>query len=359
MARREDYLAFLAEMGYSEAEVLDALKKDEMTRQDHLSVGELIGTLSSVFKNADDQEAPDDVKEWATSVFEGLTANTNWLLQTTIDGRVKKRLEDARIVVPVEVYPGVFPTNDFNARAVEGHPGLVLLDTACFELVEAFIWISMLEAQYQERVESIAAIARKLFDERTLPAKALLNHRSLEGAVGKKAWITGFTTAAEEFVLAHEYGHVLLHARFESGPLEERELSARELEADQWAAELMLRPSAMWGRGPQAATFGYQTEIGGIAASLGIAHFMEQLSRADGYGCHPTASSRARAFLDLLQVKGLEHHAGWAIYMLDMASAVAIYLVLGDEGLRAPQSEDRQRLIDELFISAPPAGLGD
>jgi hypothetical protein len=351
MANHKLYTRYLEEMGYSENEVLNILNPSEMNSRTAIGVGGVIGLMAGLVRS---EKSAETDKNYAVSILKSLTANTNWLLKEVIDGRLKKRFNETGIDYYSAAFPGVFPTNDFNARAVSKYPGLVLLDTACFELIEAFTWIGMWDASYEERAIQIGEIARTLFQERKLPAKTALEHYSLApnypGVTGRKVWINDIVTAAEEFILAHEYAHLTLHVDRVS-VLSAADRTAQEYEADAWAIDALLRPNTLWGADAKEVILGYETQLAGVCAALGIAHFMEVLTPLPAGSSYPTAQRRMRSVLDQVKLAKVDQYLGLGLPLLDLASAVAIYLTLGRAGFAKPTSANDIARIRNLFIS--------
>lgn len=352
MSSQEVYNLYLSEMGYSEQEVLSMHDPKQMGEQGALAIGALIGTFAKIIGS---ESSSTSDREYAIFNLSILNSNTNWLLREVIDARLRKRFGEADIAYFEGAFAGVFPTNDYNARVVSKYPGLILFDTACFELVEAFVWIGMWEAPYEERAVKIANIAKLLFDERKLPSKAQLDHSSLQSqnskAAGRKVWISDITTATEEFILAHEYGHLTLHTQRGSGA-EGGNKKAQEFEADFWAAASLLRPNSLWGDGDRSISLGYETQIAGICAALGIAHIMEVLAPMTHETGYPSAKDRLHCLTQAIGSETFNRYANWGLPFLDLASATAIFLSFGEAGFTPPQSREDQEKLQPLLLSA-------
>lgn len=303
MATKNDYLQYLADAGYSEDEVLAMLDPTEFAKQglkSKMALAQLMGIAAKLL-----QDESETNRNFAEHIFKSMANNTNYLLQSTIDGRLKKRFSETGVVYRDGLFPGVFPTNDFNARAISKFPGLVLIDTACIEIIETVIRLFMSDASNAELIGLIAKVIEKLQVQRRLPETHERDHPSFQRPeiAGRNIYIIEYTTSSEEFVLAHEYAHYSMghNDRLATSSLDRKRL---EFEADSWAAEALLRPNSLWD--PKD---GIETQIAGIFVVLGIAHVIECINRKhelltydEGY---PTAIQRFQNIYLLLKQGGL------------------------------------------------------
>jgi len=301
MASRQDYLDYLAEQGYSEDEVLRMLDPAQADSGTSTAVGGVVGIMAGLIRDGNSKESA-----WALEILQSLNANTNYLLQNIINGRLKKRYLEAGIEHPEDIFPGVFPTNDFNARAVAKVPGLVLIDTACFELIEAGSWIYFSRDSIDSRNARIQSIVGDVICTRRLPPKSALDHPSLRGPESSpyKSLVTDVTTAAEEFVLAHEYAHFALGHYSQAT---EKSRSRLELDADRWAMESLLQETTLLADRRD----GLITQIAGAMMFFGLAHLVEAAQKSAGVfesSDYPAAMERFSVIRELLRRFGLEEY---------------------------------------------------
>ena len=154
--------------------------------------------------------------------------------------------------MPDRTFAGVFPTNSFNAHVV-ARPDLylVLINTGAFELLGLLAGLFFVEAfgSRAERAGQAAAHVNTYCERRIFPEAVDLARPQ----VGPEffAWQIHLITAAEEFALAHELGHIVCgHA---GGRVTRLALAAghpitvaaksteQEEEADRWALAALTR----------------------------------------------------------------------------------------------------------------------
>lgn len=201
MPTKADYLSFLDEFGLSESSVLPMADIKKLPPE---GIAMLIGGLASV-KDSRERAA---LELMAKTLTEG--TSTNALLEK-LAGNLQKDWAGIRVSAPKNAYIGVFPTNSFNAQCTFRQNGyLVLLDTGCFELIEAATYILLCTADQQTKAKTLASVLRKYLEENALPEAGSMNLPGLSGAGSYPRLSTVYVTvtSAEEFVIAHEYGHI-------------------------------------------------------------------------------------------------------------------------------------------------------
>lgn len=201
MPTRVDYLSFLEEFGLSESSVLPIADIKKLPPE---GIAMLIAGLASV-KDKRERAA---LELMAKTLTEG--TSTNALLEK-LAADLKRDWAAIRVSAPKDAYIGVFPTNSFNAQCTFRKNGyLVLLDTGCFELIEAATYILLSTADQQTKAKTLASVLTKYMDENALPEAGSMNLPGLsgQGSFPRLSTVYLTVTSAEEFVIAHEYGHI-------------------------------------------------------------------------------------------------------------------------------------------------------
>lgn len=241
-----EYAAFLQENGLQEADVLPMLR-DRSVLSDPQNVM-LMAQLFVAMKNANEHEI-----EQIGRLMDGMSANTNSLIRT-IDKDFRSRLRRSNRTLPDDFEIGVFPLNSFNARAVpRGKKSLLLLDTGLIEILEVAVALSLLESPVEHSGERLVKIIADYVSNRRLPD---VNDRShplwdLEDLPSQKRLYYPIVSAAELFVLLHEYAHHVLGHLASKCPLGAARLTSDvvtnvyshecEFQADMWALHLLYQ----------------------------------------------------------------------------------------------------------------------
>lgn len=113
------------------------------------------------------------------------------------------------MAVPDDAFAGVFPTNSFNAHVVRRpEVFLVLINTGAFELMELLNALFFVKhfGSGPERVRLAAKYVQDYCDKRIFPAATELARTKPD--MEYFDWQIHLVTAAEEFALGHEYGHI-------------------------------------------------------------------------------------------------------------------------------------------------------
>jgi hypothetical protein len=144
----------------------------------------------------------------AKTLAEG--TNTNQLLEKLTEN-LRKDWSAIRLNSPNNAYSGVFPTSSFNAQCTYRKNGyLILLDTGCFELIEAATYVLLSTAEQTVKTKTLASVLTKYLGENVLPDAGSMNLPGLSGSGSfqRLNLVYVSVTSAEEFVISHEYGHI-------------------------------------------------------------------------------------------------------------------------------------------------------
>ena len=231
------YLDYLAENDLNETAVLPVVADTPEDRR----LSEML--LQAALAAGDTQRAE--------TIRNALNASTTELLQM-MDQVLRARCESVGLAVPKRVFAGVFPTNTLNAHVVQRSGwNLVLVNTGTFELLEAVL------AQFLSVTPGAAkAAAQGIAKE----IEAYCTHKGIQhrgDAIARptrndaRQGLQAFLTACEEFMLAHEYGHLVLGhlgnktfrlALPEHGAVDVVQKSKdQEYQADLWGADAIAR----------------------------------------------------------------------------------------------------------------------
>jgi len=201
MPAKADYLSFLEEFGLSESSVLPIADIQKLPPE---RIGMLLGGLASV-KDSREKAA---LELMAKTLAEG--TNTNKLLEQLTEN-LRKDWSAIGLNVPNNAYSGVFPTSSFNAQCTYRKNGyLILLDTGCFELIEAATYVLLSTEEQAVKTKTLASVLTKYLQQNALPDAGSMNLDGLSGPGSFQRLNTVYVsvTSAEEFVIAHEYGHI-------------------------------------------------------------------------------------------------------------------------------------------------------
>jgi hypothetical protein len=228
----------------------------------------------------------------------------------------------------------VFPTNSFNAHvAAQPDLYLVLINTGTFELLGLLAGLFFVEAfgSRAQRSQQAAEHVKAYCEHRVFPdASDLARHKPEPEFF---AWQIHLVTAAEEFALAHELGHIACgHA---GGPVMRMALAAghpitvaaksteQENDADRWALAALTR------------TFGTreldrQLACSGVLFFLATAAVVEAAMATRGIAdeTHPPALDRYFAVRLALAKAGLDRYAELGEHYRSFALEVARELAL-------------------------------
>ena len=292
-AERTAYLNFLSDRGYSEDELLPVIQKDKVPPEAHAAL--LAALLKAVA--SDDKEFVKAVVWMAHNTIVGRD-NTNLIIHGLATSLVQ-RLNQASVQAPT-FYAGVFPTDSYNAQCciVEGH-NLVLLDTGCMEMAEAVV-ISFLSKELTETKVSEISSAVERYVSAGLRANSLLSETT--GVDFGSGIVPMLVNAFEEFMIAHEIGHLTL-GHIESAQLRcqfprigeslnvVNKSQLQEFQADMWACDALIEGA----RKRKRSEADVAIAVGGVTLGLGVALLVEAAATKQGLsigGSHPPAFER-------------------------------------------------------------------
>jgi hypothetical protein len=341
---RDDYLAFLADFGLSEEQVLPMgdLKKTP------------VEVVALLIKALGDRNIKGEEREQIETLAQGMAGA--WNVNKLIEKLVRTLTDDfarANIRLPSTAFPGVFPTNTFNAQSVQRANGfLVLLDTGCFELIEAAVGVLLSKWEQEKKVEVLSSFIQTYCEHQTLPELHLLKPPGLGGPGEADASMLGLmyplVTSTEEFVIAHEYGHVVnghldsanhrnlnvslptktgktqQETPHETEPVVEliNKSFEQEFEADLWATDSLLSR----GRAKAADEYFMAIICGGPIICLGIALLIEEWIKRHQTpsDTHPPASDRIYMIQSLYEIRELTENGYLGRRFLELVGDCAI-----------------------------------
>ncbi len=324
MPSRDAYLAFLSDFGLSENDVLP------MTR------GEVPDNLADALKRiVEDHPPPDESTSesermaWDVANLIGNAMNCNHLLQRVHEQAMKKMDTYCGTVRP-HAYPGVFPMTSFNAQCVARSGGfLILLETGCMEVLEAFVGqLANTKKPHVRKVEFLCRVVSAYCDRDEIPQH--------EKEPGENIWLGGhFLNATEEFMIAHEYGHIvnqhvatdgavrnIVSTRVADLTVLERN-HAQEFEADLWAAHVFLRHAQKL-RNEEAAIV-CAGPVFFLAVSLLIDAYRDERQQVSS--THPPAPDRIHVVQCLQELLGFHELNYLSRRMLELVGDCAAELV--------------------------------
>ncbi len=235
-----------------------------------------------------------------------------WLAHNTIVGRdntnlilyglattLVEDLKKSNITTP-SFYPGVFPTDSYNAQCtVFDGQNLLLLDTGCMEMAEAIVVSFLSKATTQVKVSEISTTIDNYVLQGQRPDSGKANTQGIKFGSGlPSALVTSF----EEYMVAHELGHLALgHAT----DYRTRKQSSRigktfdvvakdefqELQADMWACRALIQCAHARHRSDSDVPLA----VGGVSLGLGVGLLVEASAEKHGIRLpagHPPALER-------------------------------------------------------------------
>lgn len=327
MPDRDAYLAYLSSHGLSEDDVLPIANIEELSPE---AVGALLAVLASKPKTEEDKTAQQALAEiFATK------ATTNNLLASMHEKLMDRLVTQGHSIPPS--FAGVFPTSCFNAQCTRYQDGhLILLDNGCFEILEAANGILLSTWDQKEKTRVLAKVIRDYCDDGVLPDPRDLDPPGLggEGSYPRLQLLCALTTSSEEFVIAHEYGHLVNSHLSESQPtrsIRNRSGSVevlvrskeQEYEADMWAVEALVRTSMSSGEDAVAIA------CAGAIVFLGVAILVEKYLQKRGFytDTHPEATSRVYMVESLFEIIGVHKDAYIGRRLLELVGDTAPELI--------------------------------
>lgn len=314
MPTRKAYLDYLASERLSEKDVLPAVGPE---MRSWLYSPEGASALGAALGRNDQEEL-----ELAAHLVKLTNGDSNDYL-VWLDRQLRSRLMATSpklmrlCVAIVDLYPGVFPLNGFNAHLAPVKGGfLVLMNTGIIEMNEAVCALASMEITTEEKADRLVEWVQCYCDGEALPSKQQQDHPSLRTRF-RNFMMCRMAMNTQEFVLAHEYGHAVLHRHGEL--LKRRHMTNRgeievvsrsvdeEFEADlfsTWALSTYIREAAP---GDEAAL---AFQLAGPLVFLSFWYLVEQYMakkyKLPPSESHPPAGERICAIETLMRCMGLQ-----------------------------------------------------
>jgi hypothetical protein len=240
---------------------------------------------------------------------------------------------------------------------------LILVNTGAFELLEGAVvpFSSLKPGSARQQAQVLAKLVRQYCEERTLPSGD--QFENFEFDEDRQKFGVHLLTAAEDFILAHEYGHLasghvgnavaelaLIGGRSIQVP--DREWD-EEYEADRWAAQALLSSPL-----DPASDEEQMVICSGALLFLSVAALVEAYHSKLGlrFDTHPPAISRYTEIRKALANAGLNRHTRLGVTFRNFCAIVAEELDLHwdrDEGVTLIIDE-MGRLVDDGLKAAVP-----
>ncbi len=366
MPNRESYLRFLQRMGKTEEEVLPILTEHEREKLEAL--GELLQAIQETDEPGYKELLTSDPAlriKWQLDLSNKDT-NTNYLLNRLYE-ELRADFEELGIPILKNIFAGVYPTYSFNAQTrLEDDGYLILLDTGCFETIEAVVTILLGPWTDRQKVTMLVKVVRDYCHRRKLPRSEELKEISSEKESGLEI-VTDMKTAEEitpiltnacdRFVIAHEYGHVV-RGHFEGGSLtslgEHGELEVisknqeQEFEVDLWALNTLIKQTDKYDARERLITYTGALIPLGIDLLINDCRKLEQ-RREGSDDSHPPALERMhllQTFYDRLSWN-LDFNESGRIDGSFLRLVSDCSLALGGEGIPLAKSLSMETLSDD------------
>jgi hypothetical protein len=321
---RRAYLKFLSSMGYGEEEVLPVIDRKRVTPEMHAAT---LSALLMAEKNSD----PKLVQYVGWMAYNLVTGRDSSNL--ILDGIARKLSADltaAGVNVPT-FYAGIFPTNSVNAqcRIADGQY-LVLLDTGCMEMAESLAIAFASKIEIDEKATEVARAIERYVRRGERIDPFALTPRGINWGTGL---VPVLTTAFEEYILAHELGHLILghvgvdrtrlHSPSFGRPFEVSEKSRfEELQADMWACRALIE------RAKHAADAKTGVLLAECAVTMGLGAGLMVEAAAKEFGIslsddgHPRAADRLYMMQVAYELLGVHREAGMARHFMEIVKEV-------------------------------------
>jgi hypothetical protein len=308
---RRAYLSYLQNRGYSEDEVLPVFDPKNLT-------GEALGATFVGLMQALNSDNPELLRAVGWIAVNSVTErdNTNLILYA-LSEKLAGQLRN-QTTIP-DFYVGVFPTDSFNAQSdIYLGTNLVLINTGCMEMAEAVVASFLSKKDLEAKILDILEAANQYLDAGVRPNTARL---SLPGIDWGKAPVSVVLNSVEDFVVAHELGHIALgHVRGSNNAELVRKTEFQEFQADSWAC------NALVGRALRQSTSRQELSVAlaGPMIALGIGLILEAASRKrhisidDG---HPPAVDRIYLVGMLYEFLRVQKDAGIGDSFVEMVTA--------------------------------------
>lgn len=350
MPNREAYLRFLESRGLSEGDVAPLLDADE--KHNLLAIAPML---------AGGAGTDPEVLARITGALGAFDLTVNDMLDQMHAGM------SAAFDLPEGVFVGAYPIDAFDGETVSVPGGaLVLLSEGTLQMVEATVTIATEQLSHPRRVAALREVVHAYVKDLRVPANAAFAGSWAQFDPARDRVAINLCTAAETFIILHEYGHIT-RGITNAGP-------EAELAADRWA----LSQIAMY-----AMRSGHATNplLLGPMVAVGISYLVERFTADTGL-THPGSELRlAQVAVELGGSLG-NHEREVAADLLRLVDdtvvaetgrpedAVAGALLAGTDGLRAvlpfdvladtvPRSASLRALLETMRTELPFVTAGD
>lgn len=336
---RQAYLKLLKTQGYMETELLPVVDRSRLTPEMHAA------TLLAIIKAAESDD-PTFVKAVGWIAHNVVTGhdNTNIIIHE-LSQALRADFQKADIQIP-DFYAGVFPVDSFNAQCciVDGQ-NIILIETGCMEMAEAVVTTFMSQVSREQKVSEMARAVEGYVRTHKRVDPFASSNKGIDWGSGI---VSVLVNAFEQFMLAHEIGHIVLgHARpqqvrhFSTRPGHTMELTEKsefeEFQADMWAWRAVLNAA----RHAERTDSDIALAIAGSSMALATALLVEGACHHLGVKLsdrHPPASQRLYMLQLAYELFGVREEAGVGYSFTKLATEV---LEENFPGVEAPPLLDR------------------
>jgi formylglycine-generating enzyme required for sulfatase activity len=218
MSNRQAYEKFLkAKTDRDIAPILDPTETNSMNAV-------FLAMLSADADAPKDVRSFKDVKSFLFETLEHQHTSTNDLLDVLNQAIVKK------YALPESVFVGVYPTTSFDGQTIFGDDGpLILVNEGALQLIGGVVQLLFSRHGRQRQVQELKRMATSYVTELTVPDNSAFTGSWADFDLQRYREMANLGTAAETFLVLHEYGHVLLRIT--------ESIAEEELRADNWALQ--------------------------------------------------------------------------------------------------------------------------
>lgn len=306
------YSDYLSEFGLTEQEVLPQVEWDHLSDTKKNDILQLLGRgISDGLASKDNDLLRVVLPMLAEYVDPG---NANRLINQVLF-KLKTEIVASGTAVP-NVAVGIFPIHSFNGHCIEhlGMP-LILVNNGALLMLECAGLVLAAEKLRppDEQVELLMRFADDYCSSGRVPNSTKADHPK----IWSRIWTPMLITCSEEFLLAHELGHICLGhveatpsfaiASSTARPVHVIEKPKHEeLMADAWA---IMKLIDRCGAERRINSLALDMAAAGPLIFLGTTLLIEETYRTKGTSlpdCHPSAALRLYAAECLLEVLGLE-----------------------------------------------------
>lgn len=325
MPTQKDYIEYLRDNGYDVDEVFLMYRGTNEV----FTPGGIGKTIEEISKEYEDLKSRGllykHTEHQYVSAIEAFglvknNADTTSFLQNVIDRNLRAHCKLANIYLPDNILVGVFPTNMFNAQAVQIKDGyLALLNTGIIEFIEAFVELYFLKMIPETVKASFLSLwIKKYIQMNQIPSleeREALDKFSRSFQQRESGLISYFITAAEEFILLHEYSHCILNHFNEKNTVQSYiKLSHfQEHEADLLATYIQIQKSIRVADDDMA-----EIKVTGIFITLGLAHLFSYFQNTLETDSHPNGLKRIYTIQKLLKRIEKEKTTEFGYQFLDL-----------------------------------------